>query len=86
MVVNCMLLHIKILLFLIDLPETDVIIPIEDQSRRFYLLTGLKPGTAYKFRVKAANMYGVGITSGPSGTSICVLLYSVIHSFLSKCL
>jgi len=78
-----MLLHIKILSFFIDLPETDVIIPVEDQSRRLYLLTGLKPGTAYKFRVKAANMYGVGITSGPSG--ICLLLYSVIHSFLSKC-
>ena len=69
--------------FLIDLPETDVIIPVEDQSRRLYLLTGLKPGTANKFRVKAANMYGVGIPSSPSG--ICLLLYPVIHSFVSKC-
>ncbi|XP_071155484.1 contactin-like [Mytilus edulis] len=49
-----------------NLPEADVIIPIEDNSKRIYQLSGLNPGVPYKFRVRAANAFGIGPIGRPS--------------------
>lgn len=39
----------------------------QDSTRRSTILTTLTPGTSYKFRVRARNMYGLGVHSQPSG-------------------
>ena len=42
-------------------------VPPDDTTKRIYQLNGLNPGTPHKFRVSAANIYGIGVPSLPSG-------------------
>ena len=53
-----------------DIAHPDTVIPdTTDGQRRQYLVTNLKPGVSYQFKIRAVNGYGVGEESNPTRES-----------------